>query len=212
MMAALMGMVLLGRTVVTPSPFEQFEVLRFHEAWWWLLALVWGTLVLLGWRGSLDGILKPMIVGVGLLCATTVGVSWHALAKFDLSSAGFAPRYWLEHCTQENLERFVDAHQGREAHSLLLARVESEANLSLLERLDGLYVLTLAWNSEPVGQNERGQFMFPPVLSDEAVGHISRIKALRALLIWYGSLTEMQRSILRERHPKIELFENLNKL
>ena len=60
------------------------------------------------------------------------------------------------------------------------------------------------------GKRSRG-LRWKPVLDIEAINEIVKIKNLKTVKVWHGSLTEKQISTLKASHPKLKVFDNMSK-
>ena len=63
-----------------------------------------------------------------------------------------------------------------------------------------------------ITRTEDGRIIFPAILTDEFIQEIMQIETLETIAIWYGSLTDDQRAVLRDGLPNCKVWENVNKL
>jgi hypothetical protein len=116
----------------------------------------------------------------------------------------------------DTIRKFVEARLDQETISLDIGGIAEVdlASFSHLKRLRSLKYLTLTRNptSRPIGTGGQDLFLFPPVLTDDAVRELCQIKTLRLVTIWYGSFTEAQKRMLQRANPSCIIEENLNKL
>ncbi len=129
--------------------------------------------------------------------------------------ARFEIRIWCQP-GGDIIRQFAEARLDQETRSLCLGGI-ADADLesfSHLKRLRSLKYLTLTRNPVPgpIGRGGQDLFLFPPVLTDDAVRELCQIKTLRLVEIWYGSLTETQKRMLRRANPSCVIEENLNKI
>lgn len=135
--------------------------------------------------------------------------------EIEAHRAGFKPRFSLDGSKDEAILEFVEGHQGEEIPSLGISHIAGDSKaFSFLKRLKGLRSLTLSgtWTAEPIRESANPPyFIFKTALSDDAVREIAAIGSLRAIWIWYGSISEPQKELLRTRIPEIKFHDNLNK-
>jgi hypothetical protein len=121
----------------------------------------------------------------------------------------------LQSDTDAGIADFANKHAGERIIGLnIRVGAMTAKGFSYLSQLKGLYALSLgntAISDKNVKQYEI-YGVFNPLLSDDQVLEIAKIRSLRVLYIWYGSLTGQQRALLRTMLPECKISENINKL
>jgi len=132
----------------------------------------------------------------------------------DAPRVPIQPEYQVDPSTEEAVAQFVQSHQDEAIQSLWLHDISLETKtFSHLKCLKGVHSLTLSggWDGTPIGNNQKGWFLFKAPLSDDTIREIAQIKSLRSLTIWYGSISDSQKKMILQLNPKCEFHENLNK-
>jgi hypothetical protein len=143
-----------------------------------------------------------------------VGVVLFALTSCSSTPIPSAGRsYRLKVSRDAEVAEFVDAHASEEIDTLELNLHKKETSLVPLARLKGLKVLTLMGFEIPDPLlHFDGKPQFKEGLRDIQVMAIAQIRSLQRLDLWYGRLSEVQRTYLKEELPVCQIRENLNKL
>jgi hypothetical protein len=118
--------------------------------------------------------------------------------------------------TDDDITEFANKHKEERIVGLVMFVMHSTAKgFSRLSQLKGLYALSLSGADLPSAHKYvevDGMYYFKPILDDDQVQEIAKIKSLRVLEMWYGSLTTNQKSLLQKQLPNCKLHDNLNKI
>lgn len=76
--------------VAGPLPLVM-RIVNVFQSFWWAFALGSGALAILVWKGALDGLLKPLLGLVILLCLAAGGLVWYLHSLPDKIGEHHAP-------------------------------------------------------------------------------------------------------------------------
>jgi hypothetical protein len=136
-----------------------------------------------------------------------------ACASAPPPAAPAARRHYVHITGESVLATFVEANASEKFEILTINLSGKPTSLDALSGMKAVHTLALTGfpNADKASPKD-GTFTFPAGLTDAQVNGIAGMSTLRRLDLWYCSLTEAQRELLRRRLPQCEIHENLNKL
>lgn len=136
-------------------------------------------------------------------------------ANFELYAQGWQVQEYVPPLNVESesdIDAFLNVHPGgRIWKAYLFPGRITPVVLDRLAQLDGLEFLSYSGNDLHWTERD-GRIFFPPVLTDEQFRIIAKIRSLKIIEIWYGSLSPWQRAHLQRENPGCEVRDNMNVL